>query len=107
MNDRIGEDGPRRGALNEQHQKTGAVIMNEIAECDIDATAARRLLEHIRCALESVTVDVIEFQDALNSPPGALAELADKVLDREWLVDGMDIRDFMPNPGNPSGDITA
>jgi len=74
---------------------------------DTRTAAAKRLLEHIRQALESLTVDVIEFQDALNGPPGALAELTDKVLDREWLVDGMDIRDFMPNPGNPPSDITA
>jgi len=48
---------------------------------------------------------IIRFH--VNGDGGALAELADKVLDREWLVDGMDIRDFMPNPGNPPSDITA
>lgn len=50
---------------------------------DVDGAAAKRLLEHIRGTLECLTADVINFQNALDGPPGMLAELADKVLDRE------------------------
>ncbi len=63
---------------------------------DIDVAAAKHLLGHMRGTLECLTADMINFQNALDGPPGMLAAFADEVLDREWRVDGMDIRDFMP-----------
>jgi hypothetical protein len=51
---------------------------------DADLAAARRLLEHMRGTLECLAADVIDFQNALDGPPGVLTELADKVLERDW-----------------------
>lgn len=47
---------------------------------DADLAAAKRFLWHIRETLECLTRDVINFRDALDGPPGTLAEL---VLDTE------------------------
>jgi hypothetical protein len=50
---------------------------------DADLAAAKLLLEHMRGTLECLTADMIDFRSALDGPPGLLAALADKVLERD------------------------
>jgi hypothetical protein len=52
--------------------------------------------------LQTLDADLCRFHAAVDGPPGAVAELADEICDRDWYVDGVDIRDFMPERGSIS-----
>jgi hypothetical protein len=66
-----------------------------------DLAAVRRLLLDFKGRLQTLDCDLYQLYAALDGPPGALAQLADEICDREWYVDGIDIRDLLPASGAP------
>jgi hypothetical protein len=70
-----------------------------------DLAAAKHLLSDFRNRLQMLDCDLSNLYAALDGPPGAVATLAEEVSDRDWFVDGTDIRDLLPGgclPGQPA-----
>jgi hypothetical protein len=71
-----------------------------------DLAAVKRLLLDFKGRLQTLDCDLYTLYAALDGPPGAVAQLADEICDREWYVDGIDIRDLLPAsapPAQPAG----
>jgi hypothetical protein len=72
-----------------------------------DHAAVKRLLLDFRARLQALDSDLCRFYAAVDGPPGAVAELADEICDRDWYVDGVDIRDLLPVPTATAASWTA
>jgi hypothetical protein len=62
---------------------------------EIDREAVKRLLNDFRGRLQTLDCDLCSLLRALDGPVGAVAELAQEVIDRDMYIDRFDIRDIL------------